>query len=256
MGNLQIATDIEWQTMTPITTDKIDQIVALPLAGGGWKISFRSGNEGCCHQLYVNGRLSDWTSDAAERTFIITTAAGGCEVRIAAVEAGDRQEDFSAMLAGTWACDAWVYRAAVLCDNGCRPGTTLQLLTDRCTGVTDPTPIAAAQAWPASSPRWAWGEDSFGQGGLGYDGSRGPGFGRHAFGAGPMGIGWQLVTLQAPLAQEGMHRIVIRATAPDGRHRDLQAVNFPATPPPPPPRSLEFVAYDEPTRQLTVAVVP
>jgi hypothetical protein len=243
--------------MTPnFTTDNIDQIVALPLCGGGWKIGFRSGNEGCRHQLYMNGRLADWTSDAGQRTFIVTMPATACQAIIAAVEADDCQQDFSALLAAPWASDAWVYQAAVLGDNSYRPGTTLQLLTDHCTGVLDPTPVAAIDAWPAGCPRWAWGEDSFGQGGFGYDGARGPGMGCHAFGAGPMGIGWQLVTLQAPLAQEGTHQIVIRATAPDGRYSDLPAVKFPATPPPPPPLSLEFVAYDGESGTLTVAVVP
>jgi hypothetical protein len=243
--------------MTPyFTTSNIDQIVASPLAGGGWTISFRSSNAGCCHQLYINGQLADWTSDAAGRTFIVTMPAGACEVRIAAVDADDRREDFSAMLAGPWASDGWVYRASAICDNGYRPGTTLQLLTDHCTGTMDPTPLAVAQAWPASSPRWAWGEDSFGQGAFGYDGSRGPGFGQHAFGAGPMGIGWQTVTLQAPLAQEGTHQIVIRAMGTDGRYRDLPAASFPATPPPPPPQALRFVAHDNQNGTLTVAITP
>jgi hypothetical protein len=243
--------------MTPtFTTANIDQIVALPLAGGGWKISFRSGNEGCRHQLYINGRLADWTSDAGQRAFIVTMPGGACEAVIAALDADDCGQDFSAMLAGAWASGAWVYQASVLGDNAYRPGTTLQLLTDHCTGTPNPTPVASAQAWPASCPRWAWGEDSLGQGGFGYDGSLGPGMGRHAFGVGPMGIGWRIVTLQAPLAEEGTHQIVIRATSPDGRYSDLRAVNFPATPPPPPPASLAFVACDTESGTLTVTVVP
>jgi hypothetical protein len=238
-------------------TDNIDRLSARPLGGdGGWEITFRSGNDGLCHQLYVNGRLADWTDTAEQRSFLLKTADAPCEIVIAAIDRDRRGQDMSEAHADSlarpgWVCVAYVPRTS-------RLGTydRLALLGDHATGQIDPLPLVIRDAWPGWTERWPWGRGPFGLESPGMGGLRMPGLGMGAFGAGEFGMDADLVRLEVSLRQRGLHRLLIRTIAPDGGCADTEEFTFTATPPPQPPANLMATAYDPETDALTLEWEP
>lgn len=234
------------------TTDNIDALEARPLPGGGWEIAFRSPHAGC-HQLYLDGRLADWTETPAARRFFVPPSAAPREAIVAAVAEADRATDFSALLPLPFRQLPWLFSLEITPDTRCRPGARLELYDDGTEGRLADRPIAACDLWPPSRPRWAWGEDFFGQGGFGFDGKAAPGFGGAPLGAGPMGLGAELLRVALPLHREGRHRLRLRTVAPDGSAAET-ARDVLATPPPPPAQALEALAYDDAAQTLTLQI--
>jgi len=237
--------------MTAILTDQIDRLRAAPLDGGRrWRVTFRSGHEGLCHQLYLNGELAGWTDAPAARSFLVDAADVPREVVVAAVEPDQAGEDHAADLpAGP---PAWRYEAAVPRLPDVPAGARLTLLGDR--AGAGQAVLSTREAWPASVPRWAFGQDAFGAGAFGYDGAAAPGLGGGAFGAGLFGFGAGVVRLAAALAEDGTHQLRLRLSSADGR--SVETVLSPVTvhPPPEPPASVECVSYDPQTHVLTAQV--
>jgi len=241
--------------MTQFTTDNIDQVRAVPLDfPGRYAITFRSANSGMYHQLYVNGRLADWTEAIAQRRFILDAGSSPQQVVIAAVDAARCAVDMSSRLPSSLRQPSWLLRASYPLNCRHRPGDRLEVLGDHATGQMDPVPLLVRELQPRWTPQWAWGQSAFGVGGFGYDGIGAPGLGKGAFGAGLFGIGADVVIVELPLAQEGTHQIVLRAIAPDGRHNDEAAAELVVHPPPRAPQSIEITSYQPLTDSLTLQI--
>jgi hypothetical protein len=241
--------------MNDFTTDNIDRLEAEPLDWpGGWRVTFRSAHSGMHHQVYLNGCLADWTDHPDQRSFLVQADGVPRQVVIAAVSARVRSIDMSSRLAASFRQPGWVYRVAIGRSPRYGPGTRLAIHGDHAAGRLDPAALDAREVWPPSAPRWAWGEDLFGMGGFGYDGTAAPGLGMGAFGAGLFGLDEVLVYLAAALAEDGEHRIVLRAVAPDGSYAQAEPITATAHPPPLPAGGCRVSGYDAQTDTLTLQI--
>lgn len=219
----------------------------------GWIVTFRSDHAGDAHQLYVNGRLVDWTDTPRQRSFALDDY-GACELIVAAVPGPKRATDFSRLLPADSRKPAWVFEAAVPRLTGLSRCDRIEVLGDGATGQLDPTPLATAQAWPESVARWACGEDRFGQGGFGYDGSQAPGAGMGAFGAGEFGMDAGAIVLRPVLSAPGEHALVIRSVSPAGGVAELPPQSFVASPPPASPSNVAVTDYDSQNQTVTLQI--
>ncbi len=235
-----------------LTQSGIDQLLAAPVAGG-WRVAFRSANLGLHHQLYVNGRLADWTDTPEQREFRLDELAGPARIAIAAVPAKWRTTDFAHELGADDRDCPWVYRPLVVRSTANGREDVIEVLDDGATGLLSETPLACVPVWPEAVPRWAFGEDAFGGGGFGYDGLAAPGFGMGAFGAGPLGLDAELIDVAAALSGEGAHQVVLRTRSPAGRTCDAPPVTV-NVPLPAPPAGLSVVAYDHQAARLTLEI--
>lgn len=237
-----------------LITTGIDQVTAEPGPPHCWSVRFRSSNVGLHHQLYVNGRLADWTDMPEQQSFLLDAPVSPLAIRIAAVSPGHRATDLARHLNEDEAKPPWAYRAQVVRSVAGRAGEAVEILGDHATGELSETPLASAEVWPVWMPRWAFGQDLFGEGGLGYDGVNAPGIGIGAFGAGPFGMDGDLIDMEATLEEEGTHKIVLRARSQDGQVADSQPRYIDASLPGIPAMSLTPVAYDSQTEQLTLQI--
>jgi len=237
------------------TTDNIDRLHADALEPArGWRITFRSTNEGMHHQMYVNGRLADFTDTTHQRSFLLDAQGFAQQVVIAAVETSRRASDMSPRLAKSLRDPGWAYSALVLRTPELRTGGRIEVLGDHTTGQMDSDPLLVRRLSPSWSPRWGFGDDVFGTGAMGYDGSCAVGIGKGAFGAGAFGIDAQLAAVSGLLGQEGSHQIVLRVVTPAGEYTDGQVDQVPASLPPTPPESLAVTDYDKQNKELTLQI--
>lgn len=216
-------------------------------------VTFRSEHASLAHQLYVNGRLVDWTDTTGRRSFTLDEPAA-CELVVAAVSPRQRATDFSHLLPPEVRRPAWVFEARVprLCE--LNRGDRLELLDDRATGELDSTPADSAQAWPESLPRWAWGEDRFAEGGFGFDGSQAPGAGVGAFGAGGFGLDAGTIDLRIAVCEPGEHTVVVRGVSERGASADSPPRTFFASPPPQAPANITACEYDPQSKTVTIQI--
>ena len=242
--------------MTALTTDNIDRLAATPLTWpggmGGWEITFHSLNAGLCHQLYLNGRLADWTDTPAQRHFTIDGEVDPLEVAVAAVAPDDRATDLAELLPAGVGEPTWRYTATAVRHIRHRPGDSVAVMGDGATGQGPSQQLAALPIWPDWAPRWAFGEDAFGEGGFGYDGRRAPGLGMGLFGVGLFGLGVDGITIDAMLAEDGTHEIVLRTLAADGQYADGEAVSVTAATPPHAVSAVTVTDYDDATDTVTL----
>jgi hypothetical protein len=237
---------------TTFTTDNIDRLSARPSSDGGWEISFRSGNAGLCHQLYVNGKLVDWTDTAEQRRFLLKAADAPCEVVIAAIDRDHRGTDMSEAHADLLARPDFVSVISVPRTSWLGAFDRLALLGDHATGQIDPLPLTVRNAWPGYAERWPWGRGPFGRESSGMGGLKMPGAGMGAFGAGEFGMDADLVHLEVALPQTGQHQLLVRTIRPDGGYADSEVLTLTAAPPPQPPTNLTATAYEHATDTLTL----
>ena len=237
------------------TTDNIDELNALRLnAPRGWRVTFRSSNDGLHHQLYVNGALADWTDTTEQRTFFVDAEEFQREVTIAAVDRDSRTVDMSDELSSEIQQPPWIHRALVVLSPDHRRGTRVAVLGDHATGQIDTVPLVIQELRPQWAHFWGFGEDRFGMGGLGYDADTAPGLGEGAFGAGPFGIEAELVSVAVPLSEEGTHQVLIRVISRNGEYTDGEIEYITSSPPPSPPTSLQAISYDDETSTLTLEI--
>jgi len=237
------------------TTDNIDRLQAAALdPPRGWEITFRSANAGLHHQLYVNGELADFTDAADQRSFVVDPAGFHRELVVAAVDRDNRAVDLSNRLDSQAQRPPWIFRASVIRSADQQGGSLVAVLGDHTTGQIDPLALAERKLRPEWSPRWGFGDDPFGTGGLGYDAASAPGLGKGAFGAGAFGQDAEVLVVSAPLAEEGEHQIVLRVISESGKYADGPVQNISAYPPPPPPSSLQATNYDAQTNTLTLQI--
>jgi len=236
-------------------TENIDCLLSAKLDWPrGWEITFRSGNSGLHHQLYVNGHLADVTDTTEQRRFFLPVDTSPREIAVVAVDSLHRKVDMSDQLPAAIRRPQWAYSASVVRSVAHNVGDRLSLHTDYATGQLDPQPLMVREIWPAWAPHWAWGEIAFGLGGFGFDGLRAPGLGKGAFGAASFGMDADTIPVYAALGEEGNHKIILRTITRDGRHIDMEAQDFAAAPPPSPLASIGVTGYDSVNHVLTLAI--
>lgn len=232
----------------------IDRVTAEPGPHHGWTVRFRSSNAGLHHQLYVNGRLGDWTDTPDKRSFFLDSPVSPLAIRIAAVSPLGRAADLAEELPQDERRPPWVYRPQIVRSIAHQAGELVEILGDHATGDLSEEPLAFAEIWPVWIPRWAFGEDHFGEGGFGYDGVNAPGMGAGAFGAGGFGMDADLVRLEAVLEEEGTHKIVLRTRNRHGRIAESDPRYINVSLPGLPAASLTAVTYEHQTEQLTLQI--
>jgi len=237
-----------------LTTTGIDQITVEPRWANVWRVRFRSNHVGMHHQMYVNGRLTDWSDLPEQRSFLLDAAMLPAVVCIAAVPEAQRAEDLSEQLSSEHRRPSWLYRPVLARPVDLVRGVTIRVLGDHATGQVSEEPLATTEVWPEWLGRWNFGEDAFGRGGFGYDGANAPGLGSGAFGGGPFGMDTDLLALEALLSEEGTHTIVLRTLTPDGQVADAEPVNVEADPPPQPASDISATGYDAQNQQLTLEI--
>ncbi len=242
-------------TATLITTG-IEYVIGEMSFAGGWSVRFSSDNADLHHQLYLNGRLSDWTDTPGQRQFFIDEPdIAPTAVCVAAVEGKYRTTDLSEQLPVDDRNPSWVFRPQIPRPVSGRPDDTVEVLGNHAGGgEVSETPLASTQTWPAWVPRWQFGEDQFGKGGFGYDGTCAPGAGEGAFGAGMFGINADLIDLEADLPEEGSHQIVLRSRRADGQVADSDPMYIDANPLPDAAEGLSVTNYDHQQKQLTLQI--
>ncbi len=242
-------------TATLITTG-IEYVIGEMSFAGGWSVRFSSYNSDLHHQLYLNGRLADWTDTLTQRRFFIDEPnVAPMAVCVAAVEGEYRTTDLSEQLPVDDRNASWVFRPQIPRPVSARPGETIEVLGNHAGGGdVSETPLASTQAWPVWVPRWQFGQDRFGKGGFGYDGTCAPGAGEGAFGAGMFGINTDLIDLEADLPEEGSHQIVLRSRSTDGQIADSDPMYIDANPPPHAAAGLSVTNYDHQQKQLTLQI--
>ncbi len=242
--------------MTPtFTFENIDRLTTAEMPNQlGWAITFRSLNEGMCHQLYANGRLVDWTDSPQQRSFTLPVSDKPVEVAIIAVDPDERQTNLTGYLPDEAGSFNWIHTENAVRGISHPAGNRFEMLTDRATGQFDTEPVASREIWPAWLNRWGFGEDKFALGGFGYGGSTAPGLGCGAFGAGMFGINTDTAELTAVLAETGTHQIVVRTTTPNNQYAAASTKQIAATPPPAPPDGIAVNNYDHSTGTLILEI--
>lgn len=242
--------------MSVLITDNIDrlQLCALrrPL---GWRLTFRSGNDGKAHQLYVNGRLADVTDTTAQRFFEMSAQTWPMELVVVAIDLEFRFEDHYADLPEAVRHPAWVYRPAVLRHVRHQPGDRLAVYHDAAGGAVSDEAVLSREIWPAGVPHWGWGFSRFAQGGFGLDADYAPGFSGGPFGAGPMGVEVEPMDIALPLTSDGEHEIELRVVATDGRRSSAVADSFTAHPPPAPLQAITATSYNPENQILSITLM-
>jgi len=237
------------------TTDNIDKVRARALGlPGGWEVTFSSTNDGLYHQLYVNGVLADFTDTPCQRSFVVDRECSAQELVIAAVDGENRAVDMSSRLEVQARNPAWIYRASVALGADLPRHGRIAILADHTTGQMDSTPLIERQARPDWCEWWGFGEDPFALGGMGYDAFHAPGAGNGAFGAGAFGVGARLLSLEAPLAEPGAQKVLLRLTSEKGQHGEDEIENVWSSPPSCAPGSLTATDYDVQAETLTVQI--
>ncbi len=238
-----------------LITTGIDQVIAEPGPWTGWAIRFRSTNVGLHHQLYANGRLIHWTEMPEQRSFSLDAPAEPLAVCVAAVPAENRTLDLGKQLPPEDRSPSWVYTARILRRTAHRPGELAEILGDHATGTLSDKPLTIKEIWPVWVARWAFGEDRFGLGGFGYDGTLALGMGEAAFGAGPFGMEAQPVEVTAPLQETGCHKIVLRTRSADGQSAESEPEYVDAALPGVPASELRALTYDHQNERLTLQII-
>jgi len=240
--------------MTAFHTNNIDALRATPLANGsGWAITFHSAHAGYCHQLYVNGSLVAWTDTPAGRRFVLDADYAPALVAVVAVELESRTEEFSEELPSDASSPSWVHEFRVLRELTHRAGDDVRILGDQATGLGATVPLGRVPLWPGWMPRWAFGEDAFGQGGFGYDGCRAVGL-QGLFGIGGFGFDLDAVSVPVAMGEEGAHELLAETIASDGQTAQGASITVEATPPPRPVDTLRTESYDATSNTLTLNI--
>ena len=238
-----------------LVTDNIDRLEASKLdPPRGWVVTFRSGNADSYHQMYVNGRLTDWTDTLSQRSFELDTESFPLEIVVAAVDRDHRADDLSDQLPSGLNQHAWFDQSTIVYRPEHQRETRIVVLGDHATGQIDTSPLILCDGRPEWLAQWGFGVGPFGSGGMGFDAEAGLGMGQGPFGAGGFGVEGETALLSAPLLEEGTHQVLLRVISESGDYTDGSIRNVSASPPPPPPASFKATNYDAPTNTLTLQI--
>lgn len=234
--------------------EHISGATAVRLPDGGWRVTFCSTNPLGYHQLYVNGRLADWTDDPATRCFNLQQADYALRIVIAAVDFRRRGDDFLYLLPVAAGCPSWVRRVRIVRSVRQIPGDVLEIFSQNADGDFDSAPTVSRQFWPGGVGHWGWGLDSFGLGACGIDGYNSLGFGKGDFGAGHFGMDAEFITIDVPLRHAGENQIRLRTRNASGTCSEESAVvvNVPSLPSP--PAKINVISYDSNNKLLAISI--
>jgi hypothetical protein len=232
----------------PFAREHIELSHAERAADNGWKIHFRSTHADRLHQLYLDGMLADRTEQLDQRTFFLSAGPLPRRMDVIAVDPACVQKDFSLELGFEWVAHV------TLLQNPRYPRTLRAvLLGDQAEDTPPATPLAEGSLNPRSQLSYGMGQEPFGLGGWGFDAAYAPAM-RGRFGAGPFGMDARELILQAPLMQEGTHRLKIHLEDGQGVYATTHLGDQIAYPPPESPESLRAIHYDASENLLTLQI--
>lgn len=241
--------------MTPLRTTDIHSLRLAPLpAPDLWRLMFHSDHTTLHHQLYVNGKLVDYTQRIEQRSFLVTQISVPQELCIVAVPAERRTTDYRDELPAAQQSPPWIHHCRVARDLSHVPLAQLRVGQDHATGTIDPDTKQRAAIWLAASEHWGFGLGEFGAGGWGVDGDLACGLGLGEFGTGPFGFDGTSLTITLVLSEPGVHQIELTVETPDGATSPATLAAVRAAPPPLPADSLLASLYDTSTETLTLVV--
>jgi hypothetical protein len=220
--------------MSLYTTDNISALDAQECPGG-WVVHFASSNADLCHQLYVNGRLEDFSEHAEQRELFCREQAAPAQLAVAAVEYNARGQDFSSELG--LSPPAWQFVRRVARSMSLRRGDRVELLWDEGSGTMQNAPVLSEEAWPAWMHRQAFGEEYFGQ----------ESFGGSALDGEPIVLAWLI-------GQSGTYRFLVRTRDTWGRCADSPPITFDAALPDEQDATLLASAFDQTSKTLTLSL--
>ncbi len=236
-----------------LTYENIDQLQLTQLTRpAGWQLSFRSSNVGQNHQLYINGRLADFSDTPSQRTFEIHATDFPQELAVAAVSGRYRTAELYSELPSEAQNPPWVLRRKIVRDILHQPGDKIAVFHDSASGTLSETPSIEREIWPVSQPHWGFGMCMFGLGGFGIDGVSSPGFGGGAFGIGPFGLNAELMEISLAVCSDGAHAVAHRVISGEGGVSSTQTDQLEAAPPPTPTTGLSVTAYEPQKNHLTL----
>lgn len=239
--------------MTRLTTENIVQLCQRALAGGGWEIQFQSHHAGMHHQLYANGRLTDWTDSTSQRSFFLAPAVNSSQIVIAAVSAEDRGKNLAELLPQHVQKPGWFFRQNIACPQQSAPGAMLVLLDDHA-GQAPPSVVSTRELWPSSRARYGLGQSRWGTDSFGFGGSGAPGLGQGALGAGRFGFDEILLQIEAQLHEPGLHLVSIGVIDRHGNATFMPAQAALVLPQPAPVKTITPIQYDPQTSTLTLHI--
>ncbi len=239
--------------ITHLIYDQIDRLVLTPLARPfSWLLRFRSGHAGLHHQLYINGRLADFSDSPAQRTFEMISTDYPQELAITAVSGRYRTVDLSAELPADVQNPPWVLRTKFPRDIEHQPGDRLAIFHDSASGLMSEAASLESEIWPPSVSHWGFGQNQFGWGGFGIDGTSAPGLGGGSFGLGPFGLGADILETNLAMTNEGEHNVEFRVIADNGEISSALTATLMSAPPPQPVENFSITSYDSQTSLLTL----
>jgi hypothetical protein len=243
--------------MTPeLHTDNIRLLSAAPSGRPpGWLLEYQTDHASRAHQLYVDGRLADWSYPGESRAFFLPEASRAARVTVVAVDVRFMRRDLSRLLPPQAATPTWTNRYLLARAAALRDGDEVAILARE--EGSDPSADSVVDrraAWPADRPRWAFGEDAFGRGAFGWGGSQAPGMGMAHFGAGPFGFDEAGVSLVADMQESGRYVLTPASLAVDGTTVRAAPQTVEVNPPPAPGCSLTVTDYDPQTRTITLSL--
>ena len=198
--------------------------------------------------------MADYTDPTFQRSFHLDEQDYPQEIIIAAVNPSNQTTDLSDRLTNIGTYQTWLHNTEIVRPSYCKPGNRVALLTDHTTGQFDDEPVITRDLLPQWCQTWGFGKDRFGFGGSGFDGSRSPGLGRGAFGAGNLGIDTSTLTLSVSLLEEGNHQLKLRTFSEDGQFTDSALESFDSCPPPLTNKTIQAISYNDQTNVLTLQI--
>jgi hypothetical protein len=163
--------------------------LALDVAGGqavsppgAVEVTWNSTQEGCWHQVYVNGCLAGVTARASDRRLVVSAPvgrdgpAGALAVEVVAVDAADRWTDFAGQLAGFPEAGGMQVRLSWQAGEYLDPNLeSFDVFGDDRTGAVDYAAAlneAPVPARPGGQAPWGYGAGGYGVGGYGRSAAR------------------------------------------------------------------------------------
>lgn len=238
-----------------VYTEGITNLRLLPTnRPGGWQVRFDSPHADCCHQLYANGQLVDWTDSTSERAFDITAIETPAELCILAVAPETRSSEYTSALPADSANPPWIHTLRIPRDLAYRPGDRVEVFRDDTTGAWESTPVVRREYWPSSIEHWGFGLCSWGSGGFGVDGETAPGMGTGEFGVGPFGFGGDSLRFDVPLPESRTCNIKLQTRSHEGGLSSPELLAVRSYPPPKPATSITALRYDTYAQQLILQI--
>lgn len=192
---------------------------------GRWRLTFESVHEGLHHQLYLDGRLADWTDSPSQRMLLVALGQAPRQATVVAVEAADRASDLGEQLPAELQSPSWLVRRRVR-RTGDLPANAMALLLVTLDGQI--LELDRRPCWPPHVSREGLEQD-------------------------PPGSDRGVIELAGAVSQEGLCQVQV-AIESSGQQSTSPPQEQIAQPPPPCPQQIDILAYEPATQRLTLEV--